>query len=118
MVLATPARARLFFFACLALAMYFAYTALLGAVRSERLAGDRSTAAERVAALEEKKAYLEGVRAYVATDAYVEQEARRQLGYTRDGEIPFAVISPAIPLSDSSGDGAPAGEWWERLFPR
>jgi len=114
MVLANPARARLFFFACLALAVYFAYTALLGAIRSERLAYDRNAAAERVAALEEKKAYLEGVRAYVATDAYVEQEARRQLGYTRPGEVPFVVISP--PLDQAAP--AASGDWWERLFPR
>ena len=41
------------------------------------------------------------------------QEARRQLGYVRDGEVPFVVVSPALP-----DDSKPAGDWWERLFPR
>ncbi|MCZ2111651.1 MAG: septum formation initiator family protein [Dehalococcoidia bacterium] len=107
-------RARLLFFGCLAVAGYFAYVAIGGAIHNQQLARERDEAAQQVTALKEKKAYLEGVRSYAASDAYVEQQARRQLGYVREGEIPFVVISPAL-----TNTGQPAaGEWWQRLFPR
>lgn len=107
-------RARLLFGACVLVGVYFAYVAAAGFVHNRQLATERDAGAQQVADLQAKKAYLEGVRRYVASDAYVEQQARRQLGYVRDGEIPFVVISPA-----PQANGAPAsGEWWQRLFPR
>ncbi len=106
-------RSRLVFLVCLVIAGYFLYTAAVGALRAHRLGDDKTEAEREVAALVEKKEYLEAVRDYVASDAYVEQEARRQLGYVRDGEVPFVVISP--PLSEGA---RPTGEWWQRLFPR
>jgi len=89
------------------------YTAVTGAFRTHQLAQDRDRAQHQVEQLEEKQKYLTAVRAYVASDQYVEQEARRQLGYVRDGEIPFVVVSP--PVEESA---QPRGEWWQRLFPR
>ncbi len=106
-------RTRLVVIACLAVTGYFVYTAATGAIRNNQLQDDRAEAARQEQALVDEKAYLEAIRTYVASDAYVEQEARRQLGYTRDGEVPFVVISP--PLSQGGQSG---GEWWERLFPR
>ncbi len=106
-------RARLLFLGCLLVAGYFVYVAVAGAVQSHRLTDQRSDAAQQVAELTDKKAYLEAVREYVASDAYVEQQARRQLGYTREGEVPFVVVSP--PLKE---DAKPTGDWWQRLFPR
>jgi cell division protein FtsB len=106
-------RARLFFAACVAIAAYFAYTAVSGAIDSHRLGAERDAAARELAELQEKKAYLEAVKQYVASDAYVEQEARRQLGYVRPGEVPFVVASPPL-----EGDQQTGAEWWERLFPR
>ncbi len=98
---------------CLAVAGYFVYTAGTGWFRNQQLSDNRVAAEQHLAELEDRKAYLEGIRDYVASDAYVEQQARRQLGYIRDGEVPFVVISPPI-----QEDGAPSGSWWERLFPR
>lgn len=106
-------RTRLVVIACLAVAGYFAYTAATGWIRNQQLTDDRAEAELRLRELEDRKAYLEAVRDYVASDAYVEQQARRQLGYIRDGEVPFVVTSP--PVRD---DGNPTGSWWERLFPR
>lgn len=107
-------RARLLFLGCLIVAGYFIYTAAAGAIQTHRLTQDRNEAALQVQALTEKQAYLEAVRSYVASDAYVEQQARRQLGYVRDGEVPFVVISPPLPQSDATQNG----DWWQRLFPR
>jgi cell division protein FtsB len=98
---------------CLAVAGYFVYTAGTGWLGNQQLGDDRAAAEQHLAELEDRKAYLEGIRDYVASDAYVEQQARRQLGYIRDGEVPFVVISPPV-----EEDGALSGAWWERLFPR
>ena len=106
-------RARLIFFACLLVAVYFAYTAGVGAFRTHRLAEERRVAEQQVAELEAKKAHITAVRDYVSSDQFVEQEARRQLGYIRPGEVPFVVISP--PAED---EPEARGSWWERLFPR
>ncbi len=106
-------RARLFFVGCLLVAGWFTYSTVDSAVNSRQVPQDRSEAERELARLENKKAYIEAVKRYVASDAYVEQEARRRLGYTRDGEIAFVVISPP-----EKQETAPIGEWWERLFPR
>ena len=106
-------RTRLVVIACFAVTGYFVYTAVTGAIRNNQLQDDRAAAVRQEQTLVDEKAYLEAIRTYVASDAYVEQQARRQLGYTRDGEVPFVVISP--PLSQ---DAQSAGEWWQRLFPR
>lgn len=109
----TRSRARLVFFLCLIVAGYFTYTAIVGAVRNHQLAESQAQDLRQLSELEARKAYLQGIREYVASDEYVEQQARRVLGYVRPGEVAFVVTSP--PLAESSyGDG----EWWERLFPR
>ena len=101
------------FLACLLVAGYFAYTAAAGAYHSHQLRQDEAAAHATVERLHQQKAYLEAIRAYVSTDAYVEQEARRQLGYIRQGETPFVVLSPPLPEEPRK-----SGQWWERLFPR
>lgn len=106
-------RGRLIFLGCILIAGYFVYTAVSGYTHSQRINADREEAAARVEQLQEKKTYLEAIHQYVASDAYVEQVARRQLGYIREGETPFVVTSP--PLTE---DEQPSGEWWQRLFPR
>lgn len=106
-------RTRLVVAACLVVAAYFMYTGVAGAVRNHQLAQSRDEALRQIEILEDEKAYLEAVRTYVASDTYVEQQARRQLGYVREGEIPFVVISPKP--EPEAGDGT---KWWQRLFPR
>lgn len=106
-------RSRIVFVVCLLIGCYFVYTAAAGAVRNHQLASQRENSAREVAVLEDQKVHLVAIRSYVATDGYVEQEARRQLGYVRDGEVPFVVISPRL-----QDEEQPRGEWWERLFPR
>lgn len=89
------------------------YSAAAGWYRNAQLESDRETAEQRVKDLQDKKQYLEAVKSYVASDAYVEQQARRQLGYGREGETVFVVTSPEI-----KQDPRQSGSWWERLFPR
>ncbi|MBI2765685.1 MAG: septum formation initiator family protein [Chloroflexi bacterium] len=86
----------------------------MGALRNNQFEQERAQTARGVAELQQKEAYLKAVKDYVSSDAYVEQEARRQLGYVRDGEVGFAVISPPAAPDPT----APTGDWWQRLFPR
>lgn len=109
----TRSRARLIFFLCLLVAGYFTYTAVVGAVNNRQLARSQAEDLQELKQLEARKVYLEGVRDYVASDEYVEQQARRVLGYVREGEIPFVVTGPALPDSEAG-----TGDWWERLFPQ
>jgi len=106
-------RGRIIFLAGVMLACYFTYSAVSGAIQNHRLDQERRDAEQQVRLLEEKNGYLQAVKEYVSSDAYVEQEARRQLGYTREGEIGFAIVSPPAPAGTAA-----AGDWWQRLFPR
>jgi len=104
---------RLVFALCLVFSGYFAYTAAIEALQSHNVARDEATAARRVQELESDRAQLRAIVEYVSSDAYVEQEARRTLGYVRDGEIAIVVVGPEpVRTPEESGD------WWKRLFPR
>lgn len=106
-------RARITILVCILFAGYFVYTAASSTLRSQALRNEYGESTTAIASLQQKKTYLEAVREYAASDAYVEQEARRRLGYIRPGEVPFVVNSPpAVESTQVSGD------WWERLFPR
>ncbi len=98
---------------CLLMAGYFVYTASSGTVRQRQQNEDHQAAVAEIEDLRSRRDHLRAVYVYVVSDAYVEQAARRQLGYIREGEIPFVVLSPA-PTADQQF----VGEWWERLFPR
>ncbi len=104
---------RLFLLACLLLAGYFIYTAAIGTIRQREQNADHEAALAELVELQVKRAYLLAVLEYTASDTYVEQAARRELGYVRAGEIPFVVLSPAAPPAQQV-----QGDWWERLFPQ
>ena len=106
-------RSRLLFFGCLVVASYFTYSAVGGAIRTHQLAQEQSQDAADAVKLKQELAYIQAVKNYVSSDDYVEQQARRQLGYIKPGEVPYVVISPPIKASAIT-----SGQWWERLFPR
>jgi cell division protein FtsB len=101
------------FFAGLLIGLYFASTAVQGAIRNERLEHTREQAKREVSALHEKKAYLEAIVEYAGSDEYVEDAARRELGFIRPGETAFVLIGPGLPEKETQSP-----DWWERLFPR
>ncbi len=106
-------RGRIAFLCCLAIASYFIYSAGVSALRTHQVSRQHEEAVQEIERLKSDKAYLEAVKNYVASDQYVEQEARRRLGYVREGEVPFIVLSPELPPESSA-----SGTWWQRLFPR
>ena len=103
----------LFLLICVLLAGYFVYTASSGTVRQQQQNEDHEAALAEMENLRSRRDHLHAVYEYVVTDAYVEQAARRQLGYVREGETAFVVLSPPPPADQDS-----SGEWWERLFPK
>ncbi len=103
-------RGRIAFALAVLIAAYFAYDAALGAIRTYRLEQQRTAAEAELARLEAQRAYLQGVLDYVASDAYVEQVARRELGYVREGEVPFLVLGP-------TPEPVKPGPWWEAQAP-
>jgi cell division protein FtsB len=113
MMLGIP-RGRLLFLAALLIAGYFGYNAFVGMYRNQDLAEEQAGLRREVYDLAEQYRYLQGIKQYVSTDEYVEYEARTRLGYVRDGEVPFVVVSP----EDENEGGTADGTWWERLFPR
>jgi cell division protein FtsB len=104
---------RLVFLGCLVLAAYFAFSFVGGWIQGQRLDAERAEARSEVADLRDTKERLQAVKRYVASDAYIEQEARRRLGYVRAGEIPIVIESPSLPV-----DAGVTAEWWQRLFSR
>ena len=106
---------RLILFFCLLLAVYFTYTAMVGGIRQREQNAEHEVALAEIEILRAKRDHLLAVQEYVASDDYVEQAARRELGYVRAGESAFVVISPALSVSHH----APAeSQWWVRLFPQ
>ena len=103
----------LFLLVCLLLAGYFVYTASSGTVRQRQQNEDHEAALAEIENLQSRRDHLLAVYDYVVSDAYVEQAARRELGYIREGEAAFVVLSPPPP-----SDQDLSGEWWERLFPK
>ena len=106
-------RSRLLFCGCLLVAGYFTYSAVGGAIKTHQLAQERAQDAAQAVQLKDELAYITAVKDYVSSDDYVEQQARRQLGYIRPGEVPYVVVSPPV-----KADATTSGIWWERLFPR
>jgi cell division protein FtsB len=104
---------RLLFLAGLLIGLYFASTAVQGAIRNQRLDDARNQAQAEVNALQDKKAYLDAVVEYAGSDEYVEDAARRQLGYIMPGETAFVLVGPQAPEPSTESP-----DWWERLFPR
>jgi cell division protein FtsB len=104
---------RLVFVVCLVFSFYFLYIAGAGVLRSHQISQEESLARARVEQLEQDLQHLQAVREYVSSDYYVEGEARRKLGYVRDGEVAIVVTSPD-PESHTDRGGA----WWKRLFPK
>ncbi len=92
----------------------FAYSAVQTASQTFRLReAQRSLQAELVD-LRRQRAELDGLRAYLASDEYVEAVAREQFGLVRPGEVAVIVDAP----ESSEPQQAPGQRWWQALFDR
>ncbi len=90
----------------------FVYAAFQTAAQSHRLQlQDRALRAE-IADLHAQHAELEGLRAYIESDEYVEAFARERFGLVMPGETVVEVEAPVVPRPERR----PGERWWESLF--
>ncbi len=90
----------------------FVYSLLQTTQSSIRLTEHQRALQAEVAVLTREKADLEGLRAYLATDEYIEAVARGEFGLVRKGEIAVTVDAPPEPASQARV----ARRWWQELF--
>jgi cell division protein FtsB len=90
----------------------FVYSLLQTTASSARLNEQQRTLQAEVAVLQREKADLEGLRAYLATDEYIEAVARSEFGLVRHGETAVLVQAPPQPEAEAKQ----ARRWWQELF--
>ena len=96
------------------------FNARLATVR--QLRQDEARLRQAVATEQLRQTDLQSLRAYVASDAYVEHWARAEARMTRPGEVAVIPIAPTSSQINSSGPApasAPASileEWWSVFF--
>lgn len=97
-------------------------------IQSSTLEARKTQLEAEVARLEAENRELQGAVAYALSDAYVEQAAREQLGYAREGEV---VVLPQFPPVEAAPQAEPEAapiappplapnwqRWWRALDPR
>lgn len=90
----------------------FAYS-LFQTTRSSAQLGEQYRVLDaQVTELSRQQAELEGLRAYLATDEYIEAVARAQFGLVRPGETGVLVQAP--PSTEAAQ--RPGERWWQALF--
>ena len=92
----------------------FVYAGVQTAAQNYRLADERRAIAVEIAVLQAQQAELEGLRAYLASDEYIEAVARSRFGLVRPGETAVVVDAPEAEKPERE----PGERWWEALFDR
>jgi cell division protein FtsB len=90
----------------------FSYSLLQTTRSSARLAEQHHALEAEVGKLAREQAELEGLRAYLATDEYIEAVARSRFGLVRRGEIAVLVQAPR----STEPEYRPGERWWQALF--
>lgn len=92
----------------------FAYAAAQTWAQTYQTEQERYALEVEVAGLRQQRAELEGLRAYLSSEEYLEASARERLGLVRPGEIAVEIEAPEEPERPRD----PERRWWETLFGR
>ena len=92
----------------------FAYATVQTAAQTFRLREARRALQTEIADLRYQRAELEGIRAYIQSEEYVEGTARERFGLVRPGEVAVIVYAPA----GVEPEREPGERWWKALFGR
>ena len=92
----------------------FVYAGVQTAAQNVRLAEEQREIEAEIAALQAQRAELAGLRAYLASDEYVEAVARSRFGLVRPGETAVVLDAP----ESEAPERKPGERWWEALFDR
>lgn len=92
----------------------FLYSLFQTAQSNYHLQAEVDSTRQRVYELEVQQAELDGLKAYLATDEYIEGVARQQFGLVKPGEVAVVVDAGGF----SQPPRRPGERWWEALFGR
>lgn len=92
----------------------FVYAAAQTWAQTYQAEQDRYALEVEVGDLRRQRAELEGLRAYLSSDEYLEASARERLGLVWPGEIAVEIEAPEEPEQPRD----PGKRWWETLFGR
>lgn len=92
----------------------FLYSAVQSAANGYRLNGELEALQAEVLDLRRQQAELVGLRAFLASDEYIEGVARTQFGLVRPGEVAVVVDARESDVPARR----PGQRWWEALFDR
>lgn len=96
-------------------ALYLTYTTLRYVIHNHQLRQDEAQIRRDLTELDRDQAKLVAVRDYLASDAYVEDVARRILGLVKPGET-LVVVSGSGGTPTPEPIRTPGAEWWKDLF--
>ena len=97
------------------IAVYFAVSGALNAVRSHQLGQEEARLQADIDDLDSRYERLTALKGYLNTDEYIESVAREQLGLVRKGETGFVAISVQPTPSPAPGEEPPT-LWWDVLI--
>lgn len=98
------------------LVVYFLVTGATTALQSRGLTEREGRVKTEIESLQQRYERLEGLRAYLDSDEYIESVAREQLGLVRQGETGIVVIPAAASPTPEADDAGGEGIWWETLI--
>jgi cell division protein FtsB len=108
----TPARI-IFSFTALVV-VYFLFAFAFNAIRGHQLSAQEDRLQAEIADLQSRHDRLVALEQYLKSDEYIEEVAREQLGYVKQGEIGFiAISSQPTPTPEP---GALPELWWDTLI--
>lgn len=108
----TPARIIFSFTAVVV--VYFLATFAVNAIRGHQLNAQEDRLQSEIADIQGRYDRLVALEQYLKSDEYIEEVAREQLGYVKQGEIGFIAISSQP--TPTPAPGAQSDLWWDTLI--
>lgn len=108
----TPARI-IFTFTALVV-VYFLFAFAFNAIRGHQLGAQESRLEAEINDLESRHDRLVALEQYLKSDEYIEEVAREELGYVKQGEVGFIAISSRPTATPEPGTLPEL--WWDSLI--
>src|SRR3989304_5517256 len=103
--------------------LYFLFATAGKAVETYRFKRDEASLRKEIAELQVRYSELEAQREFYQSDAFIEQVARRDLGFIKPSERGVVIImpepeaeSPSSPQQGAEPDLPRWRQWWDFLF--
>ena len=97
----------------LTVALYFAAAFSGELIASHRIDRQATSLTSEIDALRAKNAQLKAAVAEAGSDAYIERQAREELGLIRPGDTPVVVVNAPAPPAPAPAPAAPPKPHWQ-----